>query len=946
MASDAQAQDKIPEGPDDPQADSRYQRFRKRSKATIPFEMVRTSASAKIGIDANAPINARTGEIMGQAVEPSIIAACGAGWVRINFILGDQWASPTDDARPHGLTWAETYDQIIDGFRAKGLKIYGLISNEAVGSPLEGEFRQPPGDNPLDHPWLREYAENFVAIARHFDGRVSIYESFNEPDDWKGHIAGWTNSTPNWIHPGWFAAMLQAVYTAVSGAPDLKQIRLVSGPLQGLEGVNRGNGAPGYLNRTYAAGVRLFGWGKAGVPFPFDGVGYHLYVHEAFSRNRNAQHQQIGSTYRRYLAEMRDVTRKYEGRIKPLYISELGWFTNGQDQDAMEQFQADSLCYGLDALIREPSVALAINFCTQDFGEPGQGKYYGLFRQGPLSTDNRKPAFDAFRELCHQEIDLPMCVDLVSEEPTLHIIVFGPFSHQDLINAFVFAAAALDLDDDWALMTKSGISVADLTADRLAPYQGTPLQALTSLSIDERNLLMRQLDRVIKTMATPPRPNPLDPATERVELAPPPTKRLVSPADGTWQETAVVDNWNKVGGFLLEKADELGIDPAVALAILLTESSGDAFDENGRLVIRFEPHIFYDRWGRSHPELFLRHFRYDPNREWDAPGQQEWRPDPGQPWRLIHQDQNEEWRTFEAARRLDEEQAMCSISMGAPQVMGFNHALIGYGSVQEMFQSFSGSEQSQLDSLFRFIRVNGLVEAIQSNDFLRLATVYNGPAHAQVYADRIHRWIDVYNQVRTTPHAMAIEPAALPLPGNPLDPRPETKVDRIAEHKSIRETDPELYAAWREHIENGYRNNELMFNRILEGFMNPYQTTIWMYRIMFGLGIAAFVAAVVVALVSDNAATAVGGALVFSGLSVVVFLTYFLSRPLQALEENLQFITWLGIIYNTYWTRLTYALEMETFHEEIEDATDDAVAKIKEMLDEHGKRSGARPGLR
>ena len=88
------------------------------------------------------------------------------------------------------------------------------------------------------------------------------------------------------------------------------------------------------------------------------------------------------------------------------------------------------------------------------------------------------------------------------------------------------------------------------------------------------------------------------------------------------------------------------------------------------------------------------------------------------------------------------------------------------------------------------------------------------------------------------------------------------------------------------------------------------------------------------------------GALVFGGLSVVVFLTYFLNRPLQALEENLQFITWLGIVYNTYWTRLAYALDMETVHAEIEDATDDAVSKIKEMLDEHGKRSGARPGLR
>ncbi len=91
-----------------------------------------------------------------------------------------------------------------------------------------------------------------------------------------------------------------------------------------------------------------------------------------------------------------------------------------------------------------------------------------------------------------------MCADLSNEEPTLQIIEFGPFSHQDLINAFAFAAAAQDLDDPWALMTKAGLSVADLAEDRLAPYQGTPLPELTDLSIDERNLLMRQLDRVLQ----------------------------------------------------------------------------------------------------------------------------------------------------------------------------------------------------------------------------------------------------------------------------------------------------------------------------------------------------------------------------------------------------------------------------------------------------------------
>jgi hypothetical protein len=85
---------------------------------------------------------------------------------------------------------------------------------------------------------------------------------------------------------------------------------------------------------------------------------------------------------------------------------------------------------------------------------------------------------------------------------------------------------------------------------------------------------------------------------------------------------------------------------------------------------------------------------------------------------------------------------------------------------------------------------------------------------------------------------------------------------------------------------------------------------------------------------------------VFGGLSVVAFLSYFLSRPLQALEENLQLITWLGVIYNSYWTRLAYITKLETVQAELEDATGDTVARIKELIDKHAEMSGKRPGLR
>ena len=60
---------------------------------------------------------------------------------------------------------------------------------------------------------------------------------------------------------------------------------------------------------------------------------------------------------------------------------------------------------------------------------------------------------------------------------------------------------------------------------------------------------------------------------------------------------------------------------------------------------------------------------------------------PSDSWRTLHgTGQDAEWAAFEMARRLDETAAMRSISMGASQIMGFNHAAIGYASAREMLR--------------------------------------------------------------------------------------------------------------------------------------------------------------------------------------------------------------------------------------------------------------------
>jgi hypothetical protein len=160
---------------------------------------------------------------------------------------------------------------------------------------------------------------------------------------------------------------------------------------------------------------------------------------------------------------------------------------------------------------------------------------------------------------------------------------------------------------------------------------------------------------------------------------------------------------------------------------------------------------------------------------------------------------------------------------------------------------------------------------------------------------------------------------------------------RLPEGLSMR--DPDLYKSWREHIIAGFKHNEEMFQDVLQAFMRPYYITVWMYRILFGAGILSFlVAAGMSAWTQDSRF-----ALIFGGLGIAAFLSYFISRPLQALEENLQFITWLGIVYNTYWTRLACMTEQSTIQKDLQEAMRDAAGEIEKIINKHGEVSGKRP---
>ncbi|MCW5844306.1 MAG: DUF3380 domain-containing protein [Caldilinea sp.] len=588
------------------------------------------------------------------------------------------------------------------------------------------------------------------------------------------------------------------------------------------------------------------------------------------------------------------------------------------------------------------------------------------------------------------------------------------YTNQQAINALHDAALALG-EAAWALLERGGLDLPQLAAQRESLYGGTPLEELAGLTAGERAAVRGRLieevrsgrqwhglvnapdglnlrtapgtdstvivtlahetsldvlldagdwlyvlagpddgyvfaAHVLRTVAVSTEPAPG--SDDGLDLALPAAEQVVEMADASDAERRLIRTWNSFGGLLKRLSERLGIDPGVALAVLLAESAGEPFAADGRMIIRFEVHIFDGEWQPADPSQFDRHFRY--NRE-SVVQDHAWRPSPDAPWRPFHGNQAAEWEVFTFARSLDETAAMRSISMGAPQVMGFNHLAIDYPSVQAMFAAFQASARAQIEGLFRFVQGRFLLPAIQRGDFLAFAAGYNGPGNAEAYAGIIRSRLASYQAIVATPAAapppiieaadsqedemaeavqniVVAEPQALPAPAPPVGPG----------GKPLAEVDPELYDAWRKHVERGFENNNRMFDRTLNAYMYPYWLTVGMYVLLFLVGISAFIVA---ARLSFEAGKEVY-TLIFGGVGVTAFLTFFLTRPLQALEENLQFITWLGMIYNTYWTRLAYMTDQETVQTELEDATNESIKKIKDLLDTHSERSGNRPGLR
>lgn len=167
-------------------------------------------------------------------------------------------------------------------------------------------------------------------------------------------------------------------------------------------------------------------------------------------------------------------------------------------------------------------------------------------------------------------------------------------------------------------------------------------------------------------------------------------------------------------------ASLLDVETAALKAVQEVETGGKGgFFAPGKPAILFEGHIFWNELKKRgmKPEEYLSTNENILYPRWEK----------GHYFGGIR-----EYERLEKARKINREAADASASWGMFQVMGFNYAACGEGSVASMVAAMVTSEFNQLILAGRFIKQSKLMHtALQNKDWATFAKSYNGPRYAE-----------------------------------------------------------------------------------------------------------------------------------------------------------------------------------------------------------------------
>ncbi len=177
----------------------------------------------------------------------------------------------------------------------------------------------------------------------------------------------------------------------------------------------------------------------------------------------------------------------------------------------------------------------------------------------------------------------------------------------------------------------------------------------------------------------------------------------------------------------------IGVGEDELHAFIDVETRGHGFDNQGRPVILFERHKFYEFVPAAKRAQAV------------AAGLANKKPG-------GYGKESEQYPKLLKAIAIDREAALKSCSWGLGQVMGFNHALAGYPTVESMVADFMEDEEHHLRAAVEFIINCGLADALRRHDWAAFARGYNGPNYKiNAYDVKLAEAFAKWSRIKDTP---------------------------------------------------------------------------------------------------------------------------------------------------------------------------------------------------
>ncbi|WP_279483397.1 N-acetylmuramidase family protein [Aureimonas sp. SK2] len=196
----------------------------------------------------------------------------------------------------------------------------------------------------------------------------------------------------------------------------------------------------------------------------------------------------------------------------------------------------------------------------------------------------------------------------------------------------------------------------------------------------------------------------------------------------------------------------IGVGEDEIHAVIDVEAAGGAWDARGRPKMLFEPHRFWKNLGPGAK-------RDRAAREGLAYAK----------WIRGNYPKDSYPRLLQAMA-IDETAALKSGSWGLGQILGENHAMLGYDTVQDMVLDFLDDADKHLEGMVNFILSAKLDDELRARDWAGFARGYNGPQYAEHgYHTKLKAAFDRWSKIRDTPWSPADEVISVPVPA----PRPE-----------------------------------------------------------------------------------------------------------------------------------------------------------------------------